>query len=54
MDAAKTAAGALAGEMVNAAASANPAAGINDECLKWLSDPSVTSEGGAFLAMVDM
>ncbi len=54
MDAAKTAAGAAAGEIVNASASAKVAADINDECLRWLSKPSVTSEGGAFLAMADM
>ena len=53
MDAAKTAAGAAAGAMINASASAKAAADINDECLRWLSKPSVTSEGGAFLAMVD-
>ena len=34
MDAAKTAAGAAAGEMVNASASAKAAADINDECLR--------------------
>jgi hypothetical protein len=34
MDAAKTAAGAAAGEMGNASASAKAAADINDECLR--------------------
>ncbi len=50
MDAAKTAAEAAAGEMVNASASAKAAADINDECLRWLSKPSVTSEGGGFFS----
>jgi hypothetical protein len=54
MNAADAAAGAAAGEMVNAAASAKVAADINDKHLRWLSKPSVTSEGGAFLAMADM
>ena len=54
MDAAKTASGAAAGEMVNASASAKAAVDINGECLRWLSKPPVTSGGGAFLAMVDM
>ncbi len=40
--------------MVNAFASAKAASDINDECLRLLSKPSVTFEGGAFLAMVDM
>ncbi len=48
MDAAKAAAGAAAGAMINALASAKAAADINDECLRWLSKPSVTSEGGDF------
>jgi hypothetical protein len=48
VNAAKSAAGAAAGEMVNASASAKTAADINGECLRWLSKPSVTSEGGAF------
>ena len=34
MDAAKTAAGAAAGEMVNASASVTAAADINEECLR--------------------
>jgi hypothetical protein len=34
MDAAKTAAGAVAGEMVDASASAKAAADIYDECLR--------------------
>ena len=55
MDAAKTAAGAAAGVMINASASAKAAADINAWCLRSLSKPpSVTSEGGAFLAMVDI
>ncbi len=54
MDAAKTEAGAAAGVMINASASAKAAADINAWCLRSLSKPSVTSEGGAFLAMVDM
>ena len=39
--------------MINASASAEAAADINDECLRWLSKQSVTLEGEAFLAMVD-
>ena len=53
IDEANAAAGAAAGEMVNASAS-DAAADINDECLRWLSKPSVTSEGGGGLAMADM
>jgi hypothetical protein len=53
MDEANAAAGAAAGEMVNASAS-EAAANINAGHLRWLSKPSVTSEGGAFLAMADM
>ncbi len=48
MDAAKAAAGAAAGAMIKASASVKAAADINDECLRWLSKPPVTSEGGDF------
>ncbi len=54
MDTADTASGAAAGEMANAPTSAEAAADINDKCPRWLSKPSVTSEGGAFLTMADM
>ncbi len=47
MDEANAAAGAAAGEMVNGTAS-DTAADINEEFLRWLSKPSVTSEGGDF------
>jgi hypothetical protein len=50
MDAAKTAAGAAAGVMINASASAKAAADINDECLRRLSKPSVTYEGGGIFS----
>ena len=53
MNEANAAAGAEAGEMVNASAS-DAAVDINDKCLRWLSNSSVTSEGGGFLAMADM
>ncbi len=48
-----TSAKTLSGAMINASASAEAAADINDECLRWLSKQSVTFEGEAFLAMVD-
>ena len=35
--------------MVNASAS-DAAADINDECVRWLSKPSVTSEGGGIFS----
>jgi hypothetical protein len=54
MATADAAAGAAAREMVNASASAKAVADFNDNHLRWLSKPSVTSEGGAFLAMADM